>query len=106
MIAALTHAEEPIVMDNDIIWLEEGTRSCSVTVIRSYIEATHSIWQKDEIKIHAHERNIFSEKGVTFNSIVRDDIGSYSLTASMSCHEHLEPRQFIGNFLLNIVCKY
>ena len=106
MIAALTHAEEPIVMDNDIIWLEEGTRSCSVTVIRSYIEATHSTWQKDETEIHEHERHVFSEKGITFNNVERDDIGNYSLTANMSCHEQSEPRQFFGNFSLNIVCKY
>ena len=91
---------------NDTIWLEEGTKSCSVTVIRSYIKASHYTWQKGEIEIHAHERHLFSEKGVTFNNVLRDDIGNYSLTASMSCHKHLEPRQFFGSFLLNIVCKY
>ena len=106
MVAVLTHAEQPVVMVNDTIWLEEGTQSCPVTVIRSHIEVTHPTWQKNETEIHEHERHLFSEKGVTFNDVERDDIGNYSLTANMSCHGHLEPRQFVGNFSLNIVCRY
>lgn len=94
------------MMVDDTLWLEEGTNSCSVTVIRSSIEATHSTWLKDDVEIHEHVQHLFSEKGVTFNNIERDDIGNYSLTAIMSCHEHLEPRKFVGNFLLNVVCKY
>ena len=106
MIAVLTHAEQPTVMISDTIWLEEGTKSCSVTIIESYIEATDYTWEKDETEIHEHDRHIFSEKGVTFNNVERDDIGNYSLTALMSCHEHLEPRKFVAKFSLNIICKY
>ena len=106
MVAVLTHAEQPTVMVNENIWLEEGTKSCSVRVIRSCIEATGCTWQKGETEVHEHEPHLCSEKNVTFNNVVRDDFGNYSLTANMSCHEHSEPRQFFGNFLLNIVCKY
>ena len=93
------------MMINETIWLEEGTWSCSVTVIRSCIEATHFTWQKDKELMHDHVRHLFSEKGVTFKSIERDDIGNYSLTADMSCHEHSKPRKFVGTFSLNVVCK-
>ena len=91
---------------NDTLWLEEGTKSCSVSIIRSSIEATHSTWLKDEVEIHEHERHLFSEKAVTFNNVERDDIGKYSVTAHMSCHEHSKPRKFVGKFSLNVVCKY
>ena len=104
----LSHnTEEPVVMVNDTIWLEEGTQSCSVTVIKSYIEATHFTWQKDEEVISSElERHHFSEKDVTFNNVERNDNGTYSLTADMSCHEHSKPRKFVGNFSLNVFCKY
>ena len=95
------------MMVNDIIWLEEGTQSCSLTVIRSYIEATHFIWQKDEEVISSElvERHHFSEKDVTFNNVKLNDNGTYSLTANISCHEHSKPRKFVGTFFLN-VCKF
>ena len=94
------------MMVNDTIYLEEGTKSSLVSIIRSSIEAINYTWLKDEVEIHEHERHLFSEKGVTFNNVERDDIGNYSLTAHMSCHEHLKPRKFVGNFLLNVICKY
>ena len=94
------------MMVNDTLWLEERTKSCPVSIIRSSIEATHSTWLKDEIEIHEHERHLFSKKDVTFNNIDRDDIGNYSLTAHMSCHEHSKPRKYAGSFSLNVVCKY
>ena len=104
----LSHnTEEPVVMVNGTVWLEEGTQSCSVTVIRSYIKATHFMWQKDEEVINSElEQHHFSEKDVTFNNIKRNNNGIYSLTANMSCHEHSKPRKFVGTFSLNVVCKY
>ena len=104
----LSHnTEEPVVMVNETIWLEEGTQSCSVTVIRSYIKATNFTWQKEEVirSELVNERHHFSEKDATFNNVTRNDNGTYSLAADMSCHEHSESRKFVGNFVLNVVCK-
>ena len=94
------------MMVNDTIWLKEGTKSCLVTVIRSLAKATCYTWQKNEIAIHKHKRHLFSDKGVTFKNIDKDDIGNYSVTANMSCHEGSKPRKIVGCFSLNVICKY
>ena len=93
------------MMVNSTIWLEEGTKSCTVTVIQSPIEVTHFRWQKDNEEVSDSEDLHFTEKGVTFNNVGRDDIGNYSLTADMSCHEHSTPKEVVGNFSLSVICK-
>lgn len=90
---------------NGTIWLEEGTKSCIVTVIQSPIEVTHSRWQKNNEEISDPEDLHFTEKGVAFNNVARYDIGNYSLTANMFCHEHSTPKEVVGNFSLSVVCK-
>ena len=94
------------MMANETIWLEEGTKSCSVSVVRSYREITQFSWQKDKTKICKHKRHLLSEKGVTFNNVIRNDAGNYSLTTDMSCHYAMKPRQFVGSFSLKVFCKY
>ena len=91
-------------IDEDI-WLEEGTESCSVTVINSYIIPSHSTWQKDKEVISEHVQHTISEKAFTFNNVTRNDIGTYSVTANMSCHGNSRSRKIVGNFSLNVLCK-
>ena len=86
------------------ICLEEGTESCLVTVINSFITASHSSWQKDGEVISERGRHTFSDKGFTFNNVERDDTGHYSVTANFSCHG-LRTKEIVGNFSLNVICK-
>lgn len=93
-----------IINNNSEIWLDEGARDCSVTAIRASATSSNFTWQKNEEVISEHERYRFSGEGFTFNSVERDDIGSYSVTADMSCHERSKS-EIIGIFSLNVVCK-
>ena len=88
------------------IWLEEGSESCSVTVINSSISTSHSTWQKDEKVISEYVRHTISEKAFTFNNVTRNDTGTYSVTANLSCHGNSKSRKIVGNFSLNVICKW
>ena len=95
-----------MTIDNNI-WLEEGTKCCSVAAIKSPIKASHFNWHKNkEVISEQHVRYRVSGEEITFNNVERGDIGNYSVTADISCHEHSKLRQVVGNFSLNIICKY
>ena len=74
--------------------------------IRSTATASHFTWHKNEeiISTSEHVRYLFTEEGVTFSSVERDDIGNYSVTADMSCHERSKS-EIIGHFSLNVICE-
>lgn len=94
-------------MENIVIRLEEGTKQCSVTVISSPLRADNSTWEKDGVGMGSLLEQGISVDGftITFDEIAREEIGNYSVTSSIPCHQESNPRNFSGNFILDVICK-
>ena len=95
-------------MNNTVIRLEEKTEHCPVTVVQaSPMIAKNYSWQKDGAEIYSLDQDIsVNDSTITFNDVKRENAGNYSLTSFIPCHKDSDSREFNGDLILDVICKY